>query len=197
VSLASAYAKILRDVFGEELRTVGPLEEGEVAVARGDTLLDDGDESHLKSEIPGVDDDRWKQFVTAMIVAEPTNVSPSNGVGMFSTMPRRLADLGLVDKLSRTRGPSGRMVWVAVFKRPLTTEKFLRSPQLQYDAFCKSMKDYDKKMEAGEIECDPKMSRSGALAVLHRAGPSGLENWKRGERFAETQAVHDRVAGVF
>jgi len=59
------------------------------------------------------------------------------------------------------------------------------------------MKDYAGKVADGEIEKNPKMSLSGALAVLHRCGPMGLKTWENGEHFPATQAVYDRVAGLF
>lgn len=173
-------------------------------VARGDSLLDDGD-TPIKSEIPGVDDACWTQFVAGMITSKLTSVSDSNALGMFEMMPRRLADLGIVEKLVRTRkevtaddgAKRYRTIWVAVFVPPLTCEKFLKSPSEQCDAFNRSMKDYAAKIASGEIEKPEVMSLSGALAILHRCGPQGLKTWESGERFPTTQAAYDRVAGVF
>jgi hypothetical protein len=168
-------------------------------VARGDTFLDDGEDKKIPSALPGVDDDAWTQFVREMAIAPLTSVSRSNALGMFAIMPRRLADFGLVKKLQRTQSANDplRTIWVAVFVPPLTCEMFLKNPQVQYRVFGQSMRDYAKKMNDGSIERDPRMSLSGALAILHRCGPSGLETWKNGDRFPETMMTYDRVAGVF
>lgn len=164
------------------------------SVARGDDL-DDGEEAALPSQLDGVSDECWTQFVKRMMTAKLSHVSASNAVGLFEIMPRRLEDLGLVRKLQRSRSPEGRVVYVAVFVQPLTSQRFLRSPQIQYRTFCASMKKYDEQMQKGEIKRDPQMSRSGALAILHRCGPQGLE--QKSELFENTKRVYERVAGLF
>jgi hypothetical protein len=214
VSLAQRYSRILGEVFGyaedvesEEqplLHVVtadgAPQARGDdklIRVARGDALLDDGDEFKLPSELPNVDDDRWTQFVWCMTCQDVGAVSPSNGVGMFALTPRRLADLGEVERLKRTRSPAGKTIYVAIFVSPMTCEKFLKSPKKQYEVFSRSMRDYAGKLASGDIDKDPTMSLSGALAILSRCGPSGLKTWSSGDRFPATQATYDRVAGVF
>lgn len=182
-------------VIGEEPLIHPPVDP---AVARGDLLLDDEEDGgQVKSQLPGVSDECWTQFVRGMITADADSVSPSNALGMFELMPRRLADLQIVAKLARAKGPSGRTVWVAVFIPPLTSDKFLKSPEAQYKVFTKSTQDYAKRVNSGEIEKDDDMSLSGALAILHRCGPSGLKTWSSGLRFPATEATYDRVAGVF
>lgn len=165
-------------------------------VARGDSFLDEDEGARLPSPIVGVDDAQWSQFVAGMVVQEPEAVSDSNEVGMFAMKPRRLGDLGFVKRLARDK-KGGRAVWVGAFVAPLTPEKFLRDPELQYHVFAKSMKDYAKKIESGEIERPPGVSLSGSLAVLHKAGPMGLKSWSQGERFPSTEKSYERVAGVF
>lgn len=196
MSLAASYARILRTAFGDEDRDPRTSHDDVVVdVARGDTRLDEG-ESQLASPLDGVDDGPWTQFVRGLTVASPGDVSPSNGVGMFCMMPRRLDDLGLVRRLSRSKA-DGKMVWVAEFLPPLTSELFLTIPEIQYAVFRASIGDYDGQMARGEIEREPELSRSGSLAVLHRCGPQGLKTWASGDRFPATQAVVDRVSGIF
>lgn len=172
-------------------------------VARGDSYLDEGEEGGLKSELPGVDDDCWTQFVKCMMTSKVNAVSASNAVGVFEMMPRRLADLGVVKKLARSKSPAsssapqGRTVWVAVFVPPWTADRFLKSPKKQYEVFCQSMQDYDSKMQNGEIVRGSGMSRSGALAVLHKAGPQGLQTWLSGDQFPTTKKLYESVAGIF
>jgi hypothetical protein len=199
----NSYAKLFAEAFGDESflqeeqddPNARPL--GEHLVARGDSLLDDGDEAALKSELPGVDDARWTQFVRAMVCADCDAVSESNAVGMFQFMPRRLHDLGLVKNINRSTGPTKRTIYVAVFVPPLTASKFLKNPDEQYRAFSKSCRDYATKISDGEIKKDPGMSLSGALAILHRAGPKGLDTWASGERFPSTVSKFERIEGVF
>ena len=166
-------------------------------VARGDSFLDEDHEQQIRSELPEVDDASWTQFVRSMITAPLSAVSRSNALGLFEMTPRRLADLGMVKRLTRSRSDEGRTVWVAVFVPPLSCEKFLKNPQTQYRVFGKSMRDYANKLSSGEIDRDPRMSLSGALALLHRCGPQGLETWKSGEKFPATMMAYDRVAGIF
>jgi hypothetical protein len=151
----------------------------------------------LPSPIAGVDASAWTRFVGAVASAPLISVSESNALGMFEMPPRRLADLGVISKLSRTRSPAGRTIWTGVFVPPLTCERFLRSPDMQYRVFCKSMRDYAARIESGEIAKDPQMSMSGALAILHRAGPNGLQTWSEGKQFPATQEIYERAAGIF
>ena len=158
----------------------------------------------LASELPGVSDEDWTKFVYAMRSAPVGAVSPSNGLGMFSLKPRRLEDLGLVMNLSSTRDPkTKRMIYVCDFIPPLTAKRFLSDPALQYKTFVRSMRDYASKL--GE-ESVPKpdggfpddMSMSGALAILHRCGPSGLKTWNDADRrFEDTVTLYEKTNGVF
>lgn len=199
MNLARKYSRIVDEVFGLDPGTDEPLvREAGSQVARGDSLVDADDGAQLTSQLPDVPDDAWTQFVRAMIVAPLSSVSASNGLGLFDMTPRRLADLGIVRKLERSKSPtSGRTIWIAVFVRPLTCYQFLRSPTIQYGVFSSSNRDYAKKIANGEIEKSPETSLSGALAILHRAGPKGLEGWKRGQRFPTTILGHDKVSGLF
>lgn len=167
-------------------------------VARGDTLLDD-EPVILNSAIPGISDEAWTKFVRACATAQVSDVSPSNALGMFEMMPRRLADINYVEGLARKKGKSDRTVWVARFIAPMTSAKFLSSPDEQYIAFAKSMRDYAEKLVSGEISLpkDEEMSLSGALAVLHRGGPSGLKTWDCGERFSATVDAYKRCKDIF
>ncbi|MEK6883519.1 MAG: hypothetical protein AABY22_28080 [Nanoarchaeota archaeon] len=152
--------------------------------------------SVLRSEIPGVSDPAWTRFVLAMKMSEPSSVSPSRSLGMFEMTPRRLADLGLVGDLKRVQ-EGGRTVWSVKFCDPLTPEAFLEKPSLQYRAFATSMREYAREIASGDIGPPVAMSRSAALAVLHRAGPSGLDSWVRGERFPHTERAVERAQGIF
>ncbi len=166
-----------------------------VRVARGDAFLDDG--MALDSELPDVSDEEWTQFVRGMATEPLASVSPYNALGMFALTPRRLTDLGLLTKLKRVRTPAGKMVWAAMFTPPMSADTFLRDPEAQYVASAGSCQEYDAGMRHGTLEREPSMSRSGALAILHRAGPAGLKTWAEGKRFPSTEAAYDSVAGIF
>lgn len=209
MNLAQHYDAMSRIAFGQDVLDDAAVSDSpapetlvhESAIARGDSLLDvdeEGRDETVDSPLEGVDDVVWTQYVRLMIVAPVSAVSASNALGMFGMMPRRLADLGMIKKLKRQQSNANKTIWAGEFISPLTANKFLKNPQLQYIAFARSMKDYDRKMESlGEIARDPSMSRSGALSILHRAGPSGLKTWASGNRFPSTVDAYERVAGVF
>jgi hypothetical protein len=165
-------------------------------VARGDARLDEGAPS-IESPLRGVTPAAWTEFVRRMAVAPLSSVSAANALGLFAIMPRRLADLGVVGKLARRKSPEGRTIWVAVFIPPLTCAKFLRSPVAQYAVFSRSMCDYAGRLASGEIANEPCVSLSGALAILHRCGPEGLDAWEQGKRFPSTEQLVERVEGIF
>lgn len=157
----------------------------------------------LKSEVPGVDDEAWTDFVLAMKTALPSAVSASNGLGLFEMKIRRLADLGLVKNLKNKRSSGGRMIWTGDWVSPMTEKKFLASAQKQYEAFVASVKAYVAGLADGTI-ANPDggrpegMSLSGILAVLHKCGPSGLKTWNDEEnRFSDTIALFDATNGIF
>lgn len=152
----------------------------------------------LASEISGVSDEAWTRFAMAMRTAAPSAVSASNALGMFEMKPRRLADLGLVTNVSCTRSPTGRMVWVGEFVRPLTSKAFLGSPKIQYAVFAASMRQYADSLRAAADSWPDGATLSGLLAVLHRCGPGGLKNWGDADkRFPDTVALFEKANGIF
>ncbi len=151
----------------------------------------------LTSPLPGIADAAWTRFVRACAQSALGAVTDSNALGMFEMMPRRLADFGFVENLKRVKAPSGRMVWVGDFVAPLTCEAFLHSPKAQYNAFTSSMADYAARIWRGVVEKPADVSLSGALALLHRLGPQGLESWQKGKRFEATRVVFERAQGIF
>lgn len=157
----------------------------------------------LKSEIPGVTDGQWTDLVLALKTAGIDAVSPSNAMGMFEIKPRRLADIGLVQNLRRTTSPEGRLIWAGDFVPPMTAKKFMANASLQYKALGDSMRDYMAKLCDGTIDVKEEdelpegMTLSGALAILHRCGPSGLRNWIDDQRFSDTEALYGRCNGIF
>lgn len=157
----------------------------------------------LHSEIPGIPDDSWTDFVLAMKTAQPGSISASNAYGMFEIKPKRLADLGLIKNVKCKRSTSGRMVWTGEFVSPHTLKSFLKSPKLQYETFCKSMQLYVKGLADGSIPrpeggLPEELTLSGVLAILHRAGPKGFAKWNdEASRFEDTVALVNKTNGIF
>lgn len=152
----------------------------------------------LPSPISHVPREAWTTFCRAMQTQRLGQVSESNSLGLFELKPRRLGDLGLVDRLSLTRASNGRMVWVGSFKPPLSAKAFLTNPLLQYNSFVQSMVSYMREIRNGSIVLPDGMSLSGALAILHRCGPKGIVNWHQEKgRFPDTKAAYERAKDIF
>lgn len=158
---------------------------------------------YLRSPIDKIDDASWTAFVLAMKTQAPGAQSASNELGMFAMKVRRLADLGFVTNLKNSRGPTGRMVWTCDWIAPMNEAAFLASPKAQYKAFAVSIKRYVAGVSDGSIELPEgglpaNMTLSGALAILHKCGPSGLKKWKGEEAcFAATRDLYRGANGVF
>ena len=146
----------------------------------------------IKSVLNGVSDETWTEFVHALSTQDLSTISDSNSYGCFEMRPRRLADLGLMVELKRTK-KGKREVYEGVFTTPLTKQKFLSNPIVQYNAFASSIEKFDANLP----DVLPKgLSRSGALAVLHRAGPSALKAWER-NKMPSTVAFLQRANKIF
>jgi len=159
-------------------------------------------ERFLQSEIEGVSDEAWTNFVLSMKTALPNAVSASGAFGMFEMRPRRLADLGITKNVVPVNSPTRRMMWIGEWVPPLTEEKFLKSPKIQYETFVNSMKNYDAGMADGSIKAPEywpeEMTWSGALAILHKCGPSGLVTWADEERrLPATLDLYYKTNGLF
>ena len=148
----------------------------------------------LKSELSLVSDEAWTRFVLALKTAKPSSVSASNALGMFEMRPRRLGDLGILRNVRCSLSPNHRLVWIGDFVPPLTEKSFLASPEIQYKAFSESMRRYLMMLPI----LQEGMTLSGALAILHRCGPTGLDKWKtESERFPETISLYEKANGLF
>lgn len=156
----------------------------------------------LKSELPGVSDQAWTDFVYAMKTAPLGAISESGGLGMFEMKVRRLGDLGVMKDVGAKKLPSGKLVWVGEWIPPITQAAFLASPKMQYRAFSKSMQLYKKGIESGELlpeggDLPSGMTLSGALAALQRRGPLGVRRWQESAQFPSTEELYQRANGIF
>jgi len=153
--------------------------------------------------LPGIPLASWERFVALMAVSPRNLMTPRCRLGTFGLDARRLADVGFMvtPRKAVVGGETG--VWIAEWKRPLTTERFLGSMPAQYEAFKRSMTKMAPKVgsfvgaEVDGIRC----SLSGLLGVGHLAGEAGVESWvkdkKVRDRFKATTANFKRTNNVF
>lgn len=165
-------------------------------IARGD-MPAFRDVPPLPSPLDGVSDGAWTVFVRTCATQSLNAVTPSNGYGYFELKPRRLADIGLMENLrslQRRIDGNDHRVWEGDFAPPLTAESFLANPLFQFNAFATSIEQYDKVLDSEPSP--PDISRSGKLAILHRAGPNGLRSWTK-HQFPGTVELVRRANGIF
>lgn len=161
----------------------------------------------LRAQLPGISNEAWTQFIHALTiadeVADPDDPGfgrprafdarlPSGGLGCFGILPRRLADLGRFRNI-RVDNEGRRCVVVGDFISPMTWEKFT-NPLAQYDFLLDSLRRYDRRL-SGEALPEG-MTRSGALALHHRLGPSALSKWAEHQE-TSTMALYRRTNGLF
>lgn len=149
----------------------------------------------LQSPLEGVSAEAWHKFLRAMSVQAIGDISESGGFGSFDLRARRLGELGMMDNL-RTERRGGRQVWVGDFVEPYNEVEFLRNFVTQTTVFKASMKAYDAEMKAGTIVRPEGVSRSGALAILHRGGRAALSNWPS-RALGDTIALHEATKDIF
>jgi hypothetical protein len=157
------------------------------------------------SPIPEASDEQWTRFVQLMQTGELATVTPGGQFGLFQTRLKRLEDVGLAREVRRVE-KEGRATWTAAFRRPLTMERLLADPVLQYRIFAASMKRYRNdilghvRSALGRDVEGKRATLSGLLAVAHYAGPalgSWLTNEKDRRRFEKTTTAYGRTTGVF
>ena len=158
-----------------------------------------------RSPIPEASDEQWERFARLMQTGELSTISPSGQVGLFQTRLKRLEDLGLATKVRRDNHHGG-ATWTATFRPPITMDRLLADPLLQYRVFAASMRRYrndilanHRRLFGTEIEGKP-ATLSGLLAVAHHAGPalaSWLANPEDRRRFERTTAAFTSATGVF
>jgi hypothetical protein len=158
-----------------------------------------------RSPIPEASDEQWARFVRLMQTGELAAVTPSGQVGLFQTRLKRLEDLGLAADVRRANHHGG-ATWTATLRQPLTMERLLADPLVQYRIFAGSMARYradilahHRRAIGTDIEGKP-ATLSGLLAVAHHAGPA-LASWlahsEDRRRFEKTTAAYNATTGVF
>jgi hypothetical protein len=148
----------------------------------------------LKSPLAGVPDGAWEKFVKALEVQPIKAVSESGGLGSYDLRPRRLVELGFAKNLRSKRTDKGRQVYECDLAAPMTSDRFLKDPIVQYNVLAKSIAKYAEDLDRGAIK-KPDVSKAGALAILHVGGRGALQSWP--ELFENTRAVYEAAQGAF
>lgn len=160
----------------------------------------------ITSPIPGVNDARWTAFVNLFRGKNINEISPAYHLGLFNVGFHRLRDLGLAFDVKQELY-NGKPVWKGAFKPPMTLEKFLNNPTVQYKVFAKDMADraaflrqHFKDQIGQPIEGAP-ASLSGLLAAIKLAGTKGFGSWVKDpeerRKFANTTAAYKMANGIF
>lgn len=149
----------------------------------------------IDSPLKGVSRQAWTKFVMVMGARPSSSISDSGGLGAYDMRPRRLAELEYATRLTRKKNAKGRHIYECVFVEPHTQAKFLANPVTQYVAFSKSMVEYHKAMESGELRKPEDLSLAGALVILHMGGRGALKSWPK--LFENTRAQYERVCKLF
>lgn len=155
----------------------------------------------LPSPLEGVSDDDWTKWVLVMRTSDPNAVSNSNALGMFAFKLRRLEDIGLMRNVAPINArKTGHMGWTGEWIAPLSQDAFLNNPSVQYRALAASSQLYTMALADGDIAkpSDDKISLSGALALLHKCGPRGFEQWSdESKRKPSTVALYGAANEIF
>ncbi len=156
-----------------------------------------------RSPIRGVSPARWERFVSVMVVAPKSTLTPRGRWGMFGMDARRLADVGFMTSPRKTSVGAETGVWSGEWVEPLSASKFLSSSPAQYEAFTRSMRRMSPTLAGlvGSPVDGVRASLSGLLAAGHLAGETGVSSWvadpRVREKFKSTTANFERANGIF
>lgn len=155
------------------------------------------------SPLPGVPAGSWGRFVSLMVIAPRSHVSPRGRFGYFGTDARSLADVGFMTSPRKTTVGSETGVWTGEWVSPLTKDNFLGSAPAQYEAFCRSMRRLAPAVRGhvGKLVDGRPASLSGLLAAAHLSGASGIGGWVADpglrSKFKATTANFKKTNGLF
>jgi len=102
----------------------------------------------------------------------------------------------------------GKKIYMGSFIPPMSMERFLSSPKIQYQVFKKSMKEYNKAIDTSglsrlideEIGIEV-LTLSGLLGLVSQAGIKGTKGWLTNpqdrERFPHTTKTFLDTNGIF
>lgn len=156
-----------------------------------------------RSPIRGIPASSWERFVSVMVVAPRSTITPRGKWGMFGMDARRLADVGFMKSPRKVVIGSEVGVWSGEWMAPLDAPKFLASSPAQYEAFSRSVRQMAPSLSGlvGLPVDGVRASLSGLLAAGHLAGETGVRSWvadpKVREKFKATTANFARANGIF
>jgi len=210
-SVASEHDPVKLDVIAKRLEDAGHPAAAAAARDRSAELRQGrattkSTQTIFPAPFSGVAPKAWNRYVRLMATANLDAVSATNQLGMFQIGFPRLADLGYVENLRKSR-KDGRAVWIADFRAPSSLSGFLKDPAQQYVAFVETTR-ADRSAIAkrhadviGKTIAGSKVTLSGLLAVAYHAGLAGLGGWLSGEeertRSPRTTAAYQRAVGLF
>ncbi len=163
--------------------------------------------ARIKSPLPGVTDSQWQGLVLALADTDnPADIDAYGRIGPWRLHSNQLEPLGLT-KNSRQIKVAGKSQWTSDWISPMTKARFATDRQAQYDALVKLMRDIidptvkiDPTKPTATIE-GKKLSRSGMLSLILRAGPKGAIEWLQSPQqrkdFAYTTKIWRRANGIF
>lgn len=127
---------------------------------------------------------------------------------MFSIDARRLTELGLMKNVRKIPW-EGREIFMGDFVDPLSLERFLNSPRIQYRVFKKDIANHRdtivaktklKRLIGTEVD-GARLTMSGLLALAKQAGVKGAQSWLTRPtdrtRFPNTTRTFHEVNGIF
>lgn len=154
----------------------------------------------IMSPFNDVSNAQWMDFVETMSTGETGDIDERGKLGMFRESPRRLQSLGLMQGVKPVTLESGARIFAGEFVEPLTLERYLRSPLLQYNVFEQNISALRDELRDAGFELDS-LTLSGLLALAHCAGIRGARSWllnsEDHSRFPMTTEMVHAANGIF
>ena len=127
---------------------------------------------------------------------------------MFGLTARRLVALGIMTDVRDIEFDGGNSIKLGTFKPPLTFDRFISSPRIQYKILRKSLATYhddiiksglDKLLD-GDIAGEP-LTMSGLIGLVSQAGIKGAKSWignpEERARFPHTTEIFIKTNDIF
>lgn len=155
------------------------------------------------SPLPGVPGRSWRRFVSVMVIAPRSTMTPRGRLGYFGLDARRLVDVGFMSDARKATIGGETGVWTGKWVAPLSDKIFLASAPAQYEAFARSMRCLIPTVApiVGKTIEGQRASLSGLLAAGHLAGRTGVITWAADpsvrQKFQSTTANFNRANGLF
>lgn len=143
----------------------------------------------LRSPASGATSEQWTRFVHALSI-DVCELDASDAPCPWYGLPRPIGAITRGECLGAFGLRRARFVELG---SAVSERKFLASPLVQYNALVESTRRYNTTL----VQIPADMTRSGALALLHRLGAGAIEKWESGPRNKGTVALFERANGLF